>query len=284
MSEANKNEQMVLAYFVNEAAARLALESLKVWDKADESIKLGHMGILAKDADGKIKKHVERNTGKGALVGAGIGVLAAFLGPIGLVGGLLSGGLLGGAFGALSKKGLGLTPEDMQAVNKHLDSGQAALVVLLDDDEAAPTIAQLQTLGAVDVTGIDISLALLPEAEKVVNDAVGAAGAAAATVTAAASGVVSGAADATKSVAGAAEQAVGAAAEVTKDTTKKVTGAAEQVVGTAADATKTAASATKGAVDTVVDTTVDTAKGVASATKGAVDAAASAVDDAAKKV
>ena len=194
MSEANKNEQLVIGYFPGEAAAKSVIDELKRWDKANETIKLGHLGYLVKDANGKIQTHTDRSTGKGIMIGAGLGVLAAVLPGIGLAGGLLVGGLMGGAIGALTKKGLGLSPEELQALNGHLDAGQAALVVMLDEDEAQDTIAELIKYGGTDVTAYNMSSAALPQAAKAVDQA------------------ASGATDAAGAAAGAAVGAAGAAA------------------------------------------------------------------------
>ena len=39
---ANANDQLVVAYFPNRGAAEATAEDLKDWDKANDSIKLGH--------------------------------------------------------------------------------------------------------------------------------------------------------------------------------------------------------------------------------------------------
>ena len=48
-------QQLVLAFFGNEAAADNAVEAIKQWDKADKDVKLGGIGVLVKDDKGKIK-------------------------------------------------------------------------------------------------------------------------------------------------------------------------------------------------------------------------------------
>ena len=80
-------QQLVLAFFENEAAADQAVNAVKQWDKASKEVKLGAIGVLVKDDKGKIKtqKLGARKTATGAVL-------------FGLAG-LLSGGLtvLGGA-------------------------------------------------------------------------------------------------------------------------------------------------------------------------------------------
>ncbi len=57
-------------------------------------------------------------------------------------------GAAGGAvLGSFFHKGLGLSDEDNARLEKNLEGGQAALVVMADADEVAPTSAELKSLG-----------------------------------------------------------------------------------------------------------------------------------------
>jgi hypothetical protein len=134
----NKNDNVVVALFANRAAAEAARQQLQTWDKADDSVKLGHMGIITNE-DGTVKTSVPRNWGKGMVVGA----VAALLTPIALVGGVLA----GGAAGSFFKKDLNLTKEEAQMIGDHLDEGGAALIVTLDDAEIQPATDQLVSYG-----------------------------------------------------------------------------------------------------------------------------------------
>jgi uncharacterized membrane protein len=75
----DKNKHLVLAFFDNESVADKAVESLKKWDKANADIKVGAIGVLVKDKNGKIKTHKlgKRDTVKGAGVGLILGIIAA---------------------------------------------------------------------------------------------------------------------------------------------------------------------------------------------------------------
>ena len=146
MSE-NLNEWVIVATFGDESAADQAVKALKSWDKASDEIKLGAVGTIYKKDD-KIKTHVGRKTGKGAKVGAAVGVIAAVLsGGITLVGGVISGGVLGSVAGAFFKKSLHLTTGEIEAIGAELDAGRVAVVVTCDEDEAEPTRAQLTAAG-----------------------------------------------------------------------------------------------------------------------------------------
>ena len=74
---------------------------MKGWDKANADIKVGAIGVLVKDKDGKIKTHKlgKRDTVTGAGVGVVLGIIAAILsGGIAL----LLGGSLKARFSAVS--------------------------------------------------------------------------------------------------------------------------------------------------------------------------------------
>jgi uncharacterized membrane protein len=143
---ANKNHNVVVAIFDSETAAESARDALKSWDKASEEIKLGAIGILTFEK-GKVKTHVGRQAGKGAIVGATVGVIAALLPAVGLVGGAIVGTTGGAVAGAFVKKNLNLSKDDLQQIAEHLGQGKAALVVTADEDELAAVTAQVESLG-----------------------------------------------------------------------------------------------------------------------------------------
>ena len=74
----NNNEHVVIALFADQTTAERAVNSLKSWDQADSEITRGAIGIITKDGD-KVNTYLGRGTGKGASVGAILGVIAAVL-------------------------------------------------------------------------------------------------------------------------------------------------------------------------------------------------------------
>ena len=74
----DKNENVVIAIFDDEESANESIDGLKQWDRVNDEIKLGAIGTITKDGD-KVKTHVGRKVGKGAAVGATVGVIAAAL-------------------------------------------------------------------------------------------------------------------------------------------------------------------------------------------------------------
>jgi hypothetical protein len=140
-------KQMVMGFFENEAAADAAVAAIKQWDKANKDIKLGAIGILVKDAEGKVKTHKlgKRKTGTGAVL---FGLAAVLTGGASLLGGAIFGGIVGSFF----RKGLGLSKEDLARIDGDLNDGKAAVAVLVNEDEAAAVSAKLTELGGVSET------------------------------------------------------------------------------------------------------------------------------------
>jgi len=135
-------KQLVLAFFANEAAADEAVKAMKGWDKASKEVKLGAIGVLVKDDKGKIKTHKmgARKTGTGAVV---FGLAAVLTGGASVVGSAV----VGGIFGSLFHKGLGMSKDDQAKINSELDGGKAAVGILAAADEAAGVSAKLAELG-----------------------------------------------------------------------------------------------------------------------------------------
>ncbi len=143
----NKNDHVVIAFFADANAADEAIEALKNWDKADDEIKLGSIGMILREND-KVKIQIGRNTGKGASVGAVLGIIAGVLsGGMTVIGGVIGGGALGGIIGTFFKKTVGLTKEEIDKIGAELDAGRVAVVVACDDFEVAPTSIQLTSFG-----------------------------------------------------------------------------------------------------------------------------------------
>jgi uncharacterized membrane protein len=131
-------EHAVIAVFDSPAQAEQAANDLMDWEKANPNLSLGPIGILTKNSRGdiKTKSYGARNTGKGAKVGIGIGVLAAVLsGGLTLIPTAIGGAIVGAAAGSLSHKGLGLTDAEKKQLSSDLDGGCAAILVTCNDSE-----------------------------------------------------------------------------------------------------------------------------------------------------
>lgn len=147
MSDTN---QLILAIFDSEDTADKAAEEIKSWDKASDLIKLGGVGVLVKDKNGKIKqsKLGARQGRKGAGIGLALGLIAAIpTGGLSLAGGAIGGALGGGGIGALFHKGFKVSKEDMQRLDRELDAGHAIVGVMAMDFEASMVADKLTQLG-----------------------------------------------------------------------------------------------------------------------------------------
>jgi len=135
-------QQLVLAFFENEATADQAVDGMKQWDKASKEIKLGAIGVLVKDDKGKIKTHKlgKRKTGTGAIL---FGLAAVLTGGASLLAGAVFGGIVGSFF----RKGLGISKDDLARIDGELNGGKAAVCILAAPDEAAAVSAKLAELG-----------------------------------------------------------------------------------------------------------------------------------------
>ena len=147
----NNNDKLVIAYYVNAAAAEAVADDLKAWDKANDDIKLGAIGVITVNPDNgevEVDEIGERHTKRGALwgtaIGAGLGILTA---GIALIPGMLIGAAAGGGLGALNHKSLGMSDEDVSNLAEHLKHGGAALGVMCDDFEVAATKAKMLAEG-----------------------------------------------------------------------------------------------------------------------------------------
>jgi len=152
-------QQLVLAFFENEAAADAAVEAVKQWDKASKEIKLGAIGILAKDDKGKIKTHKlgKRKTGTGAVI---FGLAAVLTGGASLLAGAVFGGIVGSFF----RKGLGISKDDLARIDGELNGGKAAVCILAAPDEAAAVSAKLAEFGG-EPESHELSEEVVQEAE-----------------------------------------------------------------------------------------------------------------------
>lgn len=195
----NKNDNLVVAYYVNRAAAEAAVHDLKDWDKANDSIKLGAIAVLTLNENtGHLEAHEvgQRDTKKGALWGAGIGVVAGILtAGIGLIPGLILGGAAGGGLGALNHKSVGMTDADREQMANNLKNGGAALAVMADGFEVEATEAELERLG-----GRTSHYVVPAETVVIVDEAVEVQTSAVAAIDEAVSGAADEVADATRAV------------------------------------------------------------------------------------
>ncbi|MFN2137525.1 MAG: DUF4332 domain-containing protein [Candidatus Promineifilaceae bacterium] len=147
---ANKNDQLVLSYYPNAAAAQTAADRLKLWDDDNDEIKLGAIAVLTLKSNGDLDYHEvgQRTPIAGALwgtaVGAAVGLLA---GGIGIIPGAIAGAAGGGLLGSFNHKNVGMSDPQRNELIANLKEGGAALAVMADDFELDPLRAELVRYG-----------------------------------------------------------------------------------------------------------------------------------------
>lgn len=147
---ANKNRNLIIAYFPSKKEAEKAAKHLKDWDKDRGDIKLGGVAIITLDDKGKLKTHKvgARAGGTGAKWGTILGAAAGILsGGVTLIGGAVVGLAAGSVAGALFRKKIGMDDEDKDRLMQHLQDGGAAIAAMADDDEVEATKHELLGMG-----------------------------------------------------------------------------------------------------------------------------------------
>ncbi len=149
MSE-NLNTQVIVAFFENGSAADSAAKALMSWDKANDDIKLGTLGRLSLSDSGKLdsRRYGSSRTGRGLLIGGALGLVTAGLtGGLSLLAGVAAGGVIGGITGKATTGSLGLSDNSLDEIKGKLTGDAVAVVVLCDDFEVKPTMAELKKTG-----------------------------------------------------------------------------------------------------------------------------------------
>ncbi len=158
-------EHAIIATFDSSAQAEQAANDLMDWDKTNPAINLGAIGVLTKSHKGdiKTKSYAARHTGKGAKIGAGVGVMAAIVsGGLTLIPTVIGGAIVGAAAGSLSRTGLGLSDAEAKQLDTELDGGRAAVLVMCSDAEVK-TIADYLELEGGRTMSHPIDTSALPQ-------------------------------------------------------------------------------------------------------------------------
>ena len=118
--------------FPEAGKASAFLDSLK----KDAAIRFSNAAVLVKESDGKtsIRETHDVDKGQGTIFGAITGGLVGLLGgPVGVIVGAAAGAATGGA--AARRIDLGFPDEYLQKLQKELQPGSSALVVLLEKEQ-----------------------------------------------------------------------------------------------------------------------------------------------------
>lgn len=168
---AEKDTQLLVAYFPTADEAKAAAKQLKEWDKESKYVQLGAISIVTMNKKGELKEENvgARAGGKGAkwgvIAGAALGILS---GGVTLIGGALVGLAAGGLGGSFLHKAIGMSDEDQARLENHLKQGGAALALMMDEEEMEATVYELGQLDA-DVDTYNVPQEVLDDMERVAN-------------------------------------------------------------------------------------------------------------------
>ena len=139
--------RMLVVVFDNETAAVAGTRALRQLD-AEAGISLYAMGVIAKDAHGKIS--LKQATGQepvGTSVGFGVGALIGLLGgPAGAAVGAVTGTLVG-ALRDYWVAGVGL--DFVEEAETFLKPGKVAVIAEIDEDWITPVDSRMEAVGGV---------------------------------------------------------------------------------------------------------------------------------------
>ena len=136
---------MIVIAFDAENRAEEVLETMKKTEKHG-FIDLEDTVMVKKDEDGQIhsKNAMDKTTKQGIVAGGltGLFLSALFLGPIGLVGASVIGGLAGGGIGALMQKGV--DKKFIKDVSEAIQPGTSALFLVIRSANPDVAVAALR--------------------------------------------------------------------------------------------------------------------------------------------
>jgi hypothetical protein len=146
---ANKNHNVVIAYYESLAKANAAIEQVREWDKSNPDILLGGIALMYWDGEKIVTEQAgNRASGTGAKVGTAVRIAAGILtGGVGLIAAGLVGMTGGALVGALKKKGIHITDEQLANITDQIKGGKFAVVIMADENEVNPTASVLEAMG-----------------------------------------------------------------------------------------------------------------------------------------
>jgi len=145
--------QLIICLFDGDAKADEARSAIQALDEQLDTIKLGNIAILRKDADGQLSfseteelHEYTRDTKFGIVLGWLLGAANTLAGaPLGVAPGVEA----GAAFGtkAAAQRDVGFPDEALRQLGEQLHAGSSALVTLVAPDQATAVVAELEKLG-----------------------------------------------------------------------------------------------------------------------------------------
>jgi uncharacterized membrane protein len=147
------NNQLVVYTFAGEGRAEQARDAVRALAERLDTLRLENVAVIVRHADGRLDfwesaeaEQIQRDAGIGSLAGWLLGAIGAVLGaPLGPRQGLDAGAGVGGE--VAERVDLGFLDDDLRRFGERLVAGSSALLVLVDEADAAAVVAELEALG-----------------------------------------------------------------------------------------------------------------------------------------
>ena len=151
--------KLIICTFDGDTKADEARAAIQALDQQFDTVKLGNIAILRKDADGKVTfseteelREYTRDTTFGMVLGWLLGAANTLVGaPLGTAAGITSGAALGTEAAAV--RDVGFPDEALRQLGQQLHAGSSALVTLVQPEHSAPVLAELEKLGGTTIQG-----------------------------------------------------------------------------------------------------------------------------------
>jgi uncharacterized membrane protein len=145
--------QLIVCLFDGDARADEARMAIQALDEQFRAIELGNIAILRKGADGNLSfseteelHEYSRDTTFGIVLGWLLGAANTLVGaPLGVAPGVESGAAFG--TGIAARRDVGFPDQVLRQLGEQLHAGSSALVTLVEPDQTAAVVAELEKLG-----------------------------------------------------------------------------------------------------------------------------------------
>ena len=145
--------QLIVCTFDGDAQADTARAAIQALDAQLDTIKLGNIAVLRKDARSVISfwetnelREYQRNIRFGIVLGWLLGAANTLVGaPLGTAPGVESGAALGTEVAA--QRDVGFPDDALRQIGQQLHAGSSALVTLVEPEQSPIVIAELEKLG-----------------------------------------------------------------------------------------------------------------------------------------
>ena len=151
--------QLIVCTFDGDSKADAARAAILALDEQIDTLKLGNIAILRKGTDGNVTfwetdelREYRRDSTFGIVLGWLLGAANTLVGaPLGVAPGVASGAAFGTEVAA--QRDVGFPDQTLRQLGEQLHAGSSALVTLVDPQQSATVVAELEKLGGTIIQG-----------------------------------------------------------------------------------------------------------------------------------